>query len=379
MTATTPAPRRSSRRAAAPAAAAPGADPAVADEVGRARLHLRMGLLRLAQAELEELAARSELDPAGLAALAEARWRGGDLAAAAGAASASLDAGGDDPVAIVIAAEHAAVEGHPGLARSLSDRLAALDADGLEALFRGMPRRAFWPAAPGGSSAPATLFPSSDVPDHAHVHVGGDPGPDGPAGPTADRGPGSTVGRSVAHRHAHDAGHHLHRDPTRELARARAELEVDVERACVRLALVLRSDPSTARAVLAALELRRDPASAVVRGDALRLMGRHLEAEAAYAQGAAALAQADDAAASPATGATAVPGDADAGRADATARAMRRRRRLPGRDDPSDPGRSGDPIGDPAPGQTALPLPPAAAVPADPAGDPAPGDEPAGG
>ena len=42
---------------------------------------------------------------------------------------------------------------------------------------------------------------------------------------------------------------------------------------------LLDSEPT---AVLDALHLRREPAAALLRGDAQRLLGRHLEAEAAY-------------------------------------------------------------------------------------------------
>jgi hypothetical protein len=71
-------------------------------------------------------------------------------------------------------------------------------------------------------------------------------------------------------------------DPISELARAREELDAKPDRAFLRLALVLRHDPTLAPAVLDALHLRREPIAALVRGDAQRLLGRHLEAEAAF-------------------------------------------------------------------------------------------------
>jgi hypothetical protein len=71
-------------------------------------------------------------------------------------------------------------------------------------------------------------------------------------------------------------------DPISELARAREELDSKPDRAFLRLALVLRHDPTLAPAVLEALHLRREPIAALVRGDAQRLLGRHLEAEAAF-------------------------------------------------------------------------------------------------
>ena len=71
-------------------------------------------------------------------------------------------------------------------------------------------------------------------------------------------------------------------DPATELARARDELSAKPERAILRLSLVLRHDPTYAPAVLDILHLRREPSAALVRGDAQRLLGRHMEAEAAF-------------------------------------------------------------------------------------------------
>ena len=56
-------------------------------------LHLRMGSLALARAELESLAGRGMLDEPALLDLAEVRWRTGDLAGAGEAANALLSAG----------------------------------------------------------------------------------------------------------------------------------------------------------------------------------------------------------------------------------------------------------------------------------------------
>jgi hypothetical protein len=71
-------------------------------------------------------------------------------------------------------------------------------------------------------------------------------------------------------------------DPLAELARARDELDKRPDRAFLRLALVLRHDPTLAPSVLDVLHLRREPTAALLRGDAQRLLGRHLEAEAAF-------------------------------------------------------------------------------------------------
>src|SRR6478736_131583 len=59
--------------------------------------------LALARTELETLAGLGSLDAPGLVDLAEVRWRTGDLTGAGEAAVVALDAGADDPVALVIA------------------------------------------------------------------------------------------------------------------------------------------------------------------------------------------------------------------------------------------------------------------------------------
>jgi tetratricopeptide (TPR) repeat protein len=217
------------------------------DDVRIARVHLRLGQLTLARAELEDLNRRELLDTTSLANLAEARWRTGDVATAAEAAQAHIDAGGSDEIAMCIAAEAAAVDGRPDDARALMERLPASDAIALDALFAGMPRRAFWPAGPVDRS------------------------------PVRDETPTEVYRNVAAERRIKGQ-----LDPTAELNRARAELETRPERAFLRLALVLRHDPTLAPIVLAALHLRRDPAAALLRGDAQRLLGRHLEAEAAF-------------------------------------------------------------------------------------------------
>jgi hypothetical protein len=73
-----------------------------------------------------------------------------------------------------------------------------------------------------------------------------------------------------------------HPDPLEELTQAREELATQPDRALLRLALVLRADPTLAPDVLDALSLRREPMAAIIRGDAQRLLGRHLEAEATF-------------------------------------------------------------------------------------------------
>ena len=245
-------------------AATRAAETARLDDIRIARVHLRLGELTLARAELEELLRRAALDTNGLAALAEARWRTGDNTAAAEAAVAHLDAGGSDDVALCIAAEAAALAGRSDGARDLMERLPASDAATLDAIFAGLPRRAYWPSAPAprevedlrgvGPGAPAPVRPSP-----------------APAIPSPRPAPRPTPRRIKAQL-----------EPLAELAQAKADLESRPDRAFLRLALVLRHDPTLAPAVLDVLHLRREATAALLRGDAQRLLGRHLEAEAAF-------------------------------------------------------------------------------------------------
>jgi len=309
----------------------PSSDPARINDLRMARVHLRMGQLTLARAELEDLYRRDALDTVGLAVLAEARWRTGEGQAAAAAAQAHLDAGGADDVAVCIAAEAMAAEGRPADARVLMDRLPASDATTLDALFAGMPRRAFWPAGPvdrsdidelrretdaraaagrrGGRRAPGADPALDDAPTQAYHQPGAAatasgqagsplgapptdrraiPGPrevlEATAGAWAARGASATGQATSTDRGPRGAERRVkgQLDPAAELARAREELSAKPERAILRLSLVLRHDPTYAPAVLDILHLRREPSAALVRGDAQRLLGRHMEAEAAF-------------------------------------------------------------------------------------------------
>ena len=300
------------------------------DDIRLARVHLRLGQLTLARAELEDLFHRDLLDATALATLAEARWRTGDAAGAAEAAQAHIDAGGADDVALCIAAEAAAADGQPDEARALMDLLPASDAISLDGLFAGMPRRAFWPAGPvdrsdldelgrdptsrdalPGRRVPPPSRPAIDAITEAYRHpetasdaaasVAGHDAADarsipsprdvmeagGTWAPRAARPasavpgqPGAAAGGRVGRTGERRIKGQL--DPAAELARARAELERHPDRAFLRLALVLRHDPTFAPMVLDTLHLRREPAAALLRGDAQRLLGRHLEAEAAF-------------------------------------------------------------------------------------------------
>jgi hypothetical protein len=265
-------------------------------------------MLVLARSELEDLERRGLLDALGRAWLAEARWRSGDMEDATVAARAHLDAGGEDPIAMCIAAEAAADGGRPAEARALIDRLGPPDAATLDALFAGMPRRAFWPSIGGGPTTTDTLFgeashlagagrrdrhgPPSEAPpretpasrDRAGSSASVRTVP-GPREVFESTDPGLWPEGAAAAEGAHPGtGPSLDIDPLLELAQAREELSTDAERALVRLSLVLRIDPTLAPAVLDAISLRREPAAELIRGDAQRLLGRHLEAEAAFAR-----------------------------------------------------------------------------------------------
>jgi hypothetical protein len=285
------------------------------EDLRLARLHLRLGMLTAARAELEDLEHRGELGRDGRAALAEARWRSGDLEAAGEAAHAHLAAGGTDLAATIIAAEAAAAAGQPAEARTLMDQVAGIDAASLDAVFAGVPRRAYWPAAvaadvaaepadesaaAGGAAGPSAVTPptgtlvaavparpsravTSAVPRPADV-LAATSGlwAEAPASGGAAAGP---PGRrpAAAPTWVEPARAKGHADPRAELEAAREELVAAPDRGLLRLALVLRLDSSLAPDVLEAVRLRQEPAAVVLRGDAQRLLGRHLEAEAAFA------------------------------------------------------------------------------------------------
>ncbi|MFL5778744.1 MAG: hypothetical protein ACJ761_07345 [Chloroflexota bacterium] len=228
-------------------------------DLALARLHLRLGLLPIARAELEALAGSGRLDDEGLTDLAEARWRTGDLVGAGHAATAALDAGRDDLVALVVAAEATAGLGRPSEARKLAGRALERSNVPMDQVFAGMPRASIWPADPVDPSA--------------------GPGFDGGTLPV---GRADAAGQAAAW----DAGEVQVPDPATELSAGRAALAMDPARAAVHLAVALRLGPTLAPAVLDLLEGSRAPELELVRGDAFRLVGHESDARRAFARAA---------------------------------------------------------------------------------------------
>jgi tetratricopeptide (TPR) repeat protein len=213
-----------------------------------AGLHLRTGSLGLARAELEALAGAGLLDPDGLADLAEARWRTGDLAGAGDAAHAHLDGGGESLVALVVAAEATAEVGRPSEARSFAAQaLERLDRP-LERILAGMPRSPIWPA-----DLPEIAQPPSEAPV---------------AAPTVPSVTAPPIGS----------------DADRAVASARAALaDGDLAGAAIQLAVAVRLAPLLAPAILELADDYRSPGLDLVRGDALAALGRETEARRAWA------------------------------------------------------------------------------------------------
>jgi hypothetical protein len=273
-------------------------------DLALARAHLRLGSLALARTELETLAGLGSLDAPGLVDLAEVRWRTGDLPGAGEAAVVALDAGADDPVALVIAAEAASADGRPSEAR----RLATLAMSGLhgriDTVFAGMPRSPMWP--PDAAEPPptaATMF-HRDTDDDSSVAAlrratakasattaaagsgvtAASPkdgsnsttgAGDSPAGPL-------TLGFWDADSGVSQDGDMP--DPDEAFHAGRAALVAGaVEEAAFRFSLALRFAPALAPAVLEAVDGARSVPLIMVRGDAYRLVGHESEARQAYA------------------------------------------------------------------------------------------------
>jgi hypothetical protein len=260
-----------------------------------ARLHLRLGSLGLARAELESMAGRNSLDDQGIRDLAEVRWRTGDLAGAGDAAAAYLEGAPEDVLALVIAAEMQSHLGRPGEARRLAGRAMAASDGLLDEIFAGMPRSTVWPVDTGGPLEPAgTLFAdlgalppdwsvdaSDTLEDAASADSQTEPGD--VLAPTVQAGPGLWDADHVTVAPAMP-------EPSELLARARAALDADRPgQAAAGLALAMRAAPTLAPAVLDLIAGRPEPVLALVRGDAHRIVGHEAEALRDYTAAVAAI------------------------------------------------------------------------------------------
>lgn len=257
-------------------------------DVRLARLHLRTGAFALARAELESLAGSGDLDEDALLDLAEVRWRTDDVTGAGEAAAAFLATGRLSVVALVIAAESTAALGRPAEARRLAGQALELANGPLEFAFAGIPRSGVWPSEPVERADP---FEPMIVPGWARSSAtrrstpwssaSGAPGGAGRAS-GADHGSGDSETLPPG-LEAADAIP----DPGLELEAAKAELAAgEHEAAAIRLAVVLRFLPALAPVVLDIAATEPGPSFDLIRGDALRLVGREGQARRAYAAAA---------------------------------------------------------------------------------------------
>ena len=235
-----------------------------------ARLHLRLGSLQLARAELEEMAGKAILDDEGLIDLAEARWRTGDLAGAGEAANVALASGNEAIVALVIAAEATAAAGRPAEARRLASRALEMADLSVADVFAGMPRASIWPIEPGTQTVAEPLFG------------------------TEASAAAATTAAAVTHAPGlwDDAADVDLPEPAEALEAGRAALaDGRTAAGALQLSLVLRLAPALAPAVLDALAPYDAPELALVKGDAYRLVGHERDARLAFADAAASIPQ----------------------------------------------------------------------------------------
>ncbi len=285
-----------------------------ASELRLARLHLRTGSLGLARAELETLAGAGALDDEALLDLAEVRWRTDDLTGAGEAAAAYIAGGRIALIALVVAAEATAALGRPGEARRLAARALEMVDGAIDPVFAGMPRSDVWPKrqverVPPGPANGATVtvstasggLPAAGPPIGAPVAsvaavagagpiaggtAAGSPAPGSPAPASPSTGPIEVAVPMAAAEAGRDAGEPMP-DPQSELAAARTALAAgDRSGAAIRLSIVLRLAPSLAPAVLDLAAAEPGPEFDLVRGDALRLVGRESQARRSFAAAA---------------------------------------------------------------------------------------------
>jgi hypothetical protein len=250
---------------------AAAAAPSRSQDLVLARIHLRLGSLGLARAELEGMAGTGSLDADGLVDLAEARWRTGDLAGAGDAANAALAAGSEAVVAYVVAAEATAAVGRPAEARRLASRALELADLSVGDVFAGMPRASVWPIEPGESVTTEPLFAPS------------------PAASTPMSGPAdaaSPAARGLWDDHAGLAADLPAAADALEAGRA-ALAAGDQEAAALQLSLALRLSAALAPAILDLIGDADGPVMDLLRGDSYRLVGHERDARVAFAHVAA--------------------------------------------------------------------------------------------
>ena len=251
-----------------------------------ARVHLRTGALALARAELEAAAGDRRLDDDAIVDLAEARWRTGDTVGAGQAAAVHLAAGGDDLVALVIAAEAAAIaRGGAAEAESLVaqvlDRRQAPMAD----LVAGMPLAAPWPPGMDDDAAADRVASATSAASWR---------PGSPAARSPRSCPSAPAARSPA-RSADPCPPRPSRRPQPIRRRRSPPAPRPWPRAIamarrLHLAVALRLSPALAPAILSAVGGTPGPAFDLLRGDAFRLVGHESDARRAYAAVARSLA-----------------------------------------------------------------------------------------
>lgn len=257
-----------------------------------ARLHLRLGSLSIARAELEALAGNDALDDEGIVDLAEVRWRTGDLAGAGEAANARLTTYPNDVLALVIAAEAQADLGRPGEARRLAGRALTRSEGPIDLIFAGMQRSSVWPIDPNAPPEPVgELF--EDLPQQPGGYIFAptsrvdefEEATGAYEVPTA----GEAEGQGLWEEHTDTIAPTLP-EPAELLARSKAALKAGRPgQAAAGLALALRADPNLAPTVLDLIAGREEPVLALVRGDANRIVGHDAEAIRDYVSAVAAI------------------------------------------------------------------------------------------
>ncbi len=254
-----------------------------------AGLHLRTGALALARVELEAAAGDQQLDDAAIVDLAEARWRTGDTVGAGQAAAAHLGSGGDDLVALVIAAEAAAIaRGGSSDAEALVARAVEKRPPPMSDIVAGMPLGAPWPGAMD-AAAPQT----EPLRDLGGLVDSGAPGR--VVAPLVPIGTGRAIARAVGGPVPSSAETATAADPQAAFAAGADALAAgDREAAALHLGVALRLSPALAPAILSAVGGTPGPAFDMLRGDAFRLVGHESDARRAYAAVGRSLAARDE-------------------------------------------------------------------------------------